>query len=1029
MGSSNSGVMNIGILAAPLIVEGADGNGTLPPEASIVGANLLIAMWDAPSQIPGNGDLLEIWVLEPGASTETLFYSNRFPVPVTIPASFLLPAQYLRQDGEISLRYRVTAEDTGNADTSLPQQFTVRRVIPVNLAEPTFPSATLWGYLNCASSPKLWESVIVRVPAQQGRFVLDDECTLDWEGFSNLNGVGPIPGTALQLSKKLTQAEADSGLGFVFTLGSDTYLQHIKPMGNNASAVARYTLYRNGVALGRSASGLVKIDRVIPGQSELCGPTAQGGLASTVNVVEGCEASMSGTCSPLSCGSPLDNNVVRSGINSSMEFAKMNMQVKTGVGVLALPPTIVDQLPDGRLTYQQLRVDRSIKVQLADIDEIGPDSGTKVELHMFPRGVEPIEFDPTYVVATRFKANEPGGDWTFPIEFDVPTTSLIERFNAAGDYTPYELAFIIYDAFDNSDTSRPLAEALVDLTAPYQRQPGPGNGVGTRPALLTLAGTVPDVIDDAWLNDPANAAGLRLTIPTAYTKFEANNDKVNFYISTQTTFPLMQGEGAAVADFALPVGGVITIPLAYLTALAEGTFYYSYNLTDLPGNISNNAPITTMFRRVKTPAPVLQAPRIPITGSTGLTPITFSSVNPPPTKSIMEIDFPLNSLPGDRIIPYITSDQAGSPIALAEQVIPSAGTPGPLRFEVEYDIWAQVFGDPNSADEVEFEYWYELERPTIAVNPVSPSAFGVVDFAYAGPEQPNLPDLENPNIPPVVVQGAGTPLPAPNTLGPAQAGDAAVMNWPVWADGNRPVTGREIVTFYYQGKQVGAPIPVRIGDTTVTTTLPWETIRAEGNGTVAGGNPREAYITVGFPGSNNVMKQLVTTKVDVTAIVINLPVPQIIVSAFRTATTLVPERIVTSINCPSLNHPTVVNGPMPPYQPRQLRIRVRRDANIPTGATVDLVFEGRTTNAVGAPAISNTLITASAPMPPTGDLEFRLTDYTSIRTIQLPSTAPGQRPVTRYARIAYTVNGIETQVTVPVALLNSSLVYCEQERP
>ncbi|WP_460163834.1 hypothetical protein [Pseudomonas sp. S2_F03] len=109
--------------------------------------------------------------------------------------------------------------------------------------------------------------------------MLDDECTLDWEGFSSLNGVGPIPGTALQLSIKLTQAEADSGQGFDFTLGSDTYLQHIKPMGKNASAVARCTLYRNGTALGRSASGLVKIDRVIPGQSELCGPTAQGGLA------------------------------------------------------------------------------------------------------------------------------------------------------------------------------------------------------------------------------------------------------------------------------------------------------------------------------------------------------------------------------------------------------------------------------------------------------------------------------------------------------------------------------------------------------------------------------------------------------------------------------------------------------------------------------------------------------------------------------------------------------------------------------
>jgi len=714
-----------------------------------------------------------------------------------------------------------------------------------------------------------------------------------------------------------------------------------------------------------------------------------------------------------------------------MESTKMNMQVKAGVGVLALPPTIVGQLPDKRLTYKQLREDRIIKVQLADIDDKSPDGGAKVELHLFPKGETPVEFDPTYVVATKFKIDQVGGDWAFPIEFDVPvtTTTLTEKFDGAGEYTPYELAFIIYDAHDNPDTSGPFTEALVDLTAPYQRQPGGPNGTGISPALLTLGATVPAVIDDAWLSDPANAGGLNLIIPTAYQKFEAGVDKVNFYISKQTSFSLMEGEEAAVKDFPLPIGGAINIPLAFLAALDEGAHYYSYNLTDLPGNISNNPGIINIFRRVKAPAPVLEAPTIPVTGATGRTPITFSTVHPAPTKAIMEIKFPLNSFPGDRIIPYITSDQAGAPINLPEQVIPPAGTPGPLRFELEFDIFEQVFGDPNGADEVEFEFWYELERSSITPNPVSPSAFGVVDFAYAGPEQPNLPELENPNIPPVVIQGAGTPAPAPNTLGPAQAGVAAAMNWPVWTDPNRPVTGREIVKFYYQGKQVGEPIPVRVGDTTVPTALPWDTIQAERNGTVAGGNPREAYVTVEYPGSANVMKQVVTTKVDVTAIVINLPAPQIIVSAFRTATALVPERVVTSINCPSLNHPAVANGPMPPYQPRQLRIRIRRDTNIPTNATVDLVFEGRTTSAVGAPAIPGTRITASAPMPATGDLEFRLTDYTAIRTIQLPSTTAGQRPPTRYARIAYTVNGIVSEITVPVALLNSSLVYCEQERP
>jgi hypothetical protein len=705
-------------------------------------------------------------------------------------------------------------------------------------------------------------------------------------------------------------------------------------------------------------------------------------------------------------------------INSSMESTKMNMQVKTGGGILALPPTIVGQLPDGRLTYQQLKVDKQITVQLADVDDKGPNGSVKIELHVFPKGANPDLNEPTYVVLTKFKDEQPGGDWTFPIDFVIDTTALIDRFDTNGEYAPYEMAFIIYDFFENPDSSL-LAEFLVDLTAPYQPQPGRGNGTGTRPTSVALTG-VPAVIDDAWLSEPANAGGLNLTIPTGYRKFEAGNDKANFYLSVQTTFPLMQGEGAAVSDFPLPVGGVINIPLTYLSALAEGAYFSSYNLTDLAGNISNNANITNAFRRVKTPAPVLAPPTI-----LGRTPITFVSLTAP-NKVTIEVLRPLHWLPLDRIILYITSDKAGAPILVAEQSIPDTGT-GPLLFDVLYDIWAQVFGDANGAEEVECECWYELGRTTIPVNPVSPSIFDVLILSYAGPEQPNLPDLENPNLLPVVIQGAGTPPPNRNTLGPAQAGNAAAMNWPVWTDPNRPVTGREIVKFYYQGKLVGGPIPVRAGDTTVTTSLPWATILAEGNGT--GANAREAYVTIEYPSSDNVMKQQTTTKVDVTAIVINLPVALIIVSSFQTATTVVPERVVTSINCPSLNHPTVANGAMPPYQPRQLRIRIRRDINIPTGAMVNLDFEGRTTNAVGAPAIAGTQITASLPMPATGDLEFRLTNYTAIRTIQLPSTVPGQRPATRYARIAYTVNGVVSETVVPVALLNSSLVYCEQERP
>ncbi|MXR30800.1 hypothetical protein [Pseudomonas sp. PICF6] len=1008
MSSSSKSGRNIGVLARPLSIEGVGADSVLPPEASIVGAKLFIPEWEAPSQTTGKSDLLEVWVVPPGSPIEIRFYSNFFPVPVVFPDFVLLPPQYLQIEGDIRLRYRVTTGDDGNEDTSSPQVFIVKRPTPVNLAEPDFPSATLWGYLNCSSQPKLWESIFVHVPAQPGRFAKDDECVLNWEGFTMLNGVGPIPGTALRLPKLLTQEEATSTQGFDFVLGSDKYEQYIKPMERNASALASYMLYRNGNALGKSPPGLVKIDRIIPGEARPCGPGSVAGLGSDTE------------------GASAFHEVGNSMNQSSMESTNMNTQVKSGGGVFAESPVIVGQLADGRLTYQQLKTDRRLKVELADIDD-KVRGGARITLHLFPRGevADPDPYVTTYIVAEKIRADEAGDVWTFPIEFDVPVDSLVDVFDIAGDYAAYEMAFVLEDDDGNRDTSSPFTDVLVDLTAPYQGQPGQGNGTGPRPAQLTLGATHPENIDDAWLSDPANANGLDFTIPNAYTKFEPLNDTVNFYISTEADFSLMQAETPAFSG-PLPATGIINIPRTFLAGLAEGAYYYAYNLIDLPGNISNNSDIIFVFNRVKAPAPILSVPRIPVTN--GNVPISFSTVAPP-TRAIMEIDHPLNALAGDRIIPYIQSAYDLTPVP--EQAIPDPPTPGTLRFNLDYATLAPLFGDENKDSETQIEYWYELSRSTIPLNPVSaPMQYATIDFSYAGPENPNVPDPENPNIDPVVVQGAGTTPPPPNTLGPDQAGLGAAMNWPVWTDTNRPVTGREIVKFYYQGKQVGGPVPVRVGATTVTTPLPWGTILAEGNGTVAGGNAREAYITIEYPGSDNVMKQTPTTKVDVTAIVINLPAPQVVVSAYRGANgSVVPERIETLINCPSLNHPAVPDGPMPPYMPRNLRIRIRRDPNIPSGATVALVFEGRETDAVGAPAIPNTRITDSAVMPPTGDLDFRLDDYAKIREIQLPSPGAGVRPPFRYAHIAYTVNGIESAATLRVSLLNSSLVYCEVERP
>lgn len=266
-----------GALALPLTIDGVnpgDPQQLIPPGASTTGATLRIPPW-TPSIQAGNSDLLEVWVLEPGATTEVLFYSVRFPVPVVFPSSVLLPAQYLQRSGVLRLRYRTTLGDNGNEDSSLPQTFTVSVPVPINLLNPEFTVESSYndeflyrGYLNCRVRPRVWDGIWVHIPAQPGRFNGNDELVLDWQGFRNLNGTDPISGTAGQFTKVLTPAEANSPTGFIFVVDSAQYAQYIEPI-TFGSAQAFYTLYRLGSPLGRSGTDTVKIDRKVPGQG-LC---------------------------------------------------------------------------------------------------------------------------------------------------------------------------------------------------------------------------------------------------------------------------------------------------------------------------------------------------------------------------------------------------------------------------------------------------------------------------------------------------------------------------------------------------------------------------------------------------------------------------------------------------------------------------------------------------------------------------------------------------------------------------------------
>lgn len=161
----------------------------------------------------------------------------------------------------------VYVTDNGvNQQLSRATQVSVDISFFVGLKEPLFPSADLYGYLNCESVPKLWEGVTVRISGDS-RFSALDRIELDWQGCRTLNGGDPIPGTDATFTKILTAAEAADGFDIVV----DDYEKLIKPMADNNSATAQYRLYKVGGGIGLSNMDFVKITRTMP-SGELCGP-------------------------------------------------------------------------------------------------------------------------------------------------------------------------------------------------------------------------------------------------------------------------------------------------------------------------------------------------------------------------------------------------------------------------------------------------------------------------------------------------------------------------------------------------------------------------------------------------------------------------------------------------------------------------------------------------------------------------------------------------------------------------------------
>lgn len=150
--------------------------------------------------------------------------------------------------------------------------------------------------LTCESRPATCHGVRWTIPIDS-RMLVDDEVRLFWQGYKVINWEQPILGTEFEGRETIKDEHLVSKSVPMVVLPWDT---KIEPMRRFASATAEYYLYRNGVLIGHSSMGKVRIDRVFPNSEEPCQPGDHGFCdGSDVQWLEAPERSPSGQLGKL----------------------------------------------------------------------------------------------------------------------------------------------------------------------------------------------------------------------------------------------------------------------------------------------------------------------------------------------------------------------------------------------------------------------------------------------------------------------------------------------------------------------------------------------------------------------------------------------------------------------------------------------------------------------------------------------------------------------------------------------------------
>ncbi|MBC3376503.1 hypothetical protein HU762_21400 [Pseudomonas sp. SWRI92] len=657
-------------------------------------------------------------------------------------------------------------------------------------------------------------------------------------------------------------------------------------------------------------------------------------------------------------------------MNAKVGTAATNKQISLQNTILFDPATFPEQtLPGGdlRIPVAALNADLVYEVPQPD-QEFDKDT---IDIFMQVKGDPTTRFD----LESAKPLGDPPSARIWPLRLSIPLARLIE-LPAPETPTEYELVYEMFAGGVNPG-GEVVAEYVIDRTKPYQTKTPPTDYA---PPAAEFPANLPPTqeIDADYLT--ANPSGIVITVPLATSNAETT-DTVNIYWGIPGT-PAF--DTPVLSDHPLPVSGEIPLDVTILEDSAEGVNFLKYVVRDLAGNISRESRLNQRTVRHLEP-PVPTTPVVPLAdGTDGDNLINLADCADGVT---VEITVPQPSQ-GRDMIRVTWQDIELSP----DQTV---GTETLLSFPVDYEtVIKPAYGatDGRKATTVS----YVMVRGS--GNPIATGQTTIdVDISYAGPENPEEPDPENPNLElPRLVSSQGVD----NVLDDDDHGKPADIYIQLY-DVPPTETG-QVVTVWYDDVELD-PYYLTPGeeDTEIlAATVPWDVIARKPNEVI-----KIKWVLSAVGGSNPQSSLPQDVDVDITKI--ELPMPEV-QGLSRNA-----------IACPTLNF---VNGDG--TSRRNLKVVIPFSSSLVDGRTVTLNWGGYSDENATVP-ISGTATTAThliSGTVPTEGIEMVIGDYSD-----------NFRPVSDgYGKLFYTVTDVtpESDPAIHfVFLTDNNGDFCEIANP